>query len=625
LSPHPDSPAVPEPLGFVEQRLFLRKKVETPLPIELLPGKEVWLHDLGEGGLSVSGSSRLEPGTPTFLDFQFPDSNSVIEAAGLVAWCDNFGRVGVRFTRIKPDSTAALKRWLKSDQASARDEEAETTSPIPPLSTLVSRAHFEISDLRAELASGSLSNEAALKLIAERMAYHTRATGAAVAWREGNDVICRASTGNAPEIGVRLNIDTGLSGECYRTGNIVSMADSEHDSRVDPEVCRQLDFRSLLIVPVASADDVIVGVAEVFSSVPGNFEGGDVLLLSSIAELIGDLYDKNQLSSSPVEALASVLPKEQAKSPDSDDAGRRPDLPAPQVQTAPAPFVPAGFELADQKSEREFTASNQEQAKSSATEHAFEQDRDEDKSHGPNWNTRRILLGALLLIGGVGVGDYVNWRLSRPHSSASPPNRIAYQLASAPVSSVSQLQPAEATSPQTSTSEPSSAVQVVASIPNRAAARKVATPDDSVESNFTTGLAGHRHQSELAPDAPSIPASNQAPFRVDTTYFLPTKVSQVRLLNASLPASQVTTGRLLHRVNPVFPAFAKAAGIRGSVVIAATIGRDGRLKNMKLISGNGALAVEAFRAARQWVYAPYRLNGQPIEVDARIVMDFGRQ
>src|SRR4029077_12068940 len=98
-----------------------------------------------EGGLSVSGSSRLELGTTTFLDFQFPDPNSVIEAAGVMAWCDNFGRVGGRFTRIKPDSTAALKRWLKSDQASPPDQTAEPTNHIAQLSPLISRAHFEIS------------------------------------------------------------------------------------------------------------------------------------------------------------------------------------------------------------------------------------------------------------------------------------------------------------------------------------------------------------------------------------------------------------------------------------------------------------------------------------------------
>jgi len=621
LSPHPDSPTVPEAPGFVEQRLFLRKKVEAPLPIELLPGKEVWLHDLGEGGLSVSGSSRLEPGTATFLDFQFPDPNSVIEAAGVVAWCDNFGRVGVRFTRIKPDSTAALKRWLKSDQALAADEEAEP-APAPPLSTLVSRAHFEISDLRAELASESLTSENALERIVQRMAYHTRATGAAIALRDGDDVICRASTGNAPEVGVKLNADTGLSGECYRTGNIVSLADSEHDLRVDAEVCRQLDFRSLLIVPVLSAEDIIVGIAEVFSSVPGNFEGGDVLLLSSIAELIGGLYDKNQLSRSSIGG--GSIPHEQAKT-NSDGTAINQNVPAPHVETTSAPFVPAGFELTDQRSAEDDSIETLTSSTSSnAIDHAFGHESDENHSDSSNSKPRRILLGALFVVGGIGVGDYVNWHFLRPHSAASGQSRVSYQVPEVPVASVSAVQPAEENSLQTSTAEHIATPTIVNTVSNRSATKRLAASDDSVESHFSTGLAV-RHQSEPAPNAPLFVASNQPAFRVDTTYFLPTRAPQVKLLNASLPASQVTAGKLLHRVNPVFPSFARAAGIRGSVVIAATIGKDGRVKNMKLISGNGALALEAFRAARQWVYAPYRLDGQPIEVDARIVMDFGRQ
>jgi len=593
----------------VEQRLFLRKKVETPLPIELLPGKEVWLHDLGEGGLSVSGSSRVEPGTATFLDFRFPDPNSIIEAAGVVAWCDDLGRVGVRFTRIKPDSTAALKRWLKSDQPSVPDEEDEATPSTTPLSTLVSRAHFEISDLRAELTAKTLGSDAALNLIVERMAYHTRATGAAIALRDGSDVICRASTGNAPEIGVRLNIDTGLSGECYRTGNIVSLADSEHDARVNAEVCRHLDFRSLLIVPVASEDDAVVGIAEVFSSVPGNFEGGDVLLLSSIADLIGGIYDKDQLTSSPIERVAVVAQ----------------DVPAPQIAPDPLPFVPADFELAEKNSEEnQFIASNDGQTLSNTIEHEFSQNRDEAQSTSSNWKTRRILIGALLAAGSIGVGDYVNWRFIRPRSAASPQNRVSFQVPPSSVAHAPRPQPPQENSQQTSTSATTDLMPIVSPVPSRSTTKRIVPSDDSVESHFSTGLAAPR-QSEPAPVAPSLGGSDQSPFRVNTTYFLPTKAPEVKLLNASLPASQVTAGKLLHRVNPVFPSFAKTAGIHGSVVIAATIGKDGRLKNMKLISGNGALAVEAFRAARQWIYAPYRLDGQSIEVDARIVMDFGRK
>lgn len=274
--------------NIAEQRLFLRKKVTLPLPIELLPGKEVWLDDLGEGGLSVSGSSRLELGTSTFLTFQFPEANSTIEAAGVVAWCDTSGRAGVRFTRIKPDSTAALKRWLKADA----DSVSSTPAPAEQSSGFALRLwrdHSRIADLRAELISEGLNGDAALDRIAQRMLRLTRAHGAAIALRQGDEVICRATAGNAPAIGVQLKLDRSLTGECYRTGNIVALADSENDSRINAELCRQMEFRSLLIVPVASLRQVI-GVAAVFSAVPGNFEGGDVLLLDSLAELISQLY-----------------------------------------------------------------------------------------------------------------------------------------------------------------------------------------------------------------------------------------------------------------------------------------------------------------------------------------------
>ena len=61
---------------------------------------------------------------------------------------------------------------------------------------------------------------------------------------------------------------------------------------MDVGLRRVLDFRSLLIVPVRLKEDVI-GIAEVFSPLPGNFDGGDILLLSSITELIAELYSRN--------------------------------------------------------------------------------------------------------------------------------------------------------------------------------------------------------------------------------------------------------------------------------------------------------------------------------------------
>lgn len=285
----PDAPFDSQQSEIVEQRLFLRKKVALPLPIELFPGKEVWLDDLGEGGLSVSGSSRLELGATTFVAFQFPGANAVIEAIGVIAWCEPSGRAGVRFTRIKPDSTAALKRWLKAEAVERSEPETKSVGGAVELEHLLPGASPDVADLIREITSENLRQQGALDLIAERVLHLTRASGAAIAWREAGNVICQVSAGNAPEIGAKLDVVSSLTGECYRTGNIVSLSDSENDTRVDSELRRALDFRSLLIVPVRLQEQVI-GIVEAFSPLPGNFEGGDILLLGSIAELIAQLH-----------------------------------------------------------------------------------------------------------------------------------------------------------------------------------------------------------------------------------------------------------------------------------------------------------------------------------------------
>jgi hypothetical protein len=260
-----------------------------PLTIELFPGKEVWLDDLGEGGLSVSGTSRLEPGAPTFLTFEFPAANAVIEAAGQVAWCESSGRAGVRFTRIKPDSAAAVKRWLKACEAEPTVQTSASAGVLPEIEHPAPGLSNDLRRLLGDIDFPKLGNRQALDRVVAQTLRLTRATGAAIAWRVDETVICQASAGNAPPVGTKLKLDSGLTSECYRSGNIVSLSDSENDVRIDLELRRELDFRSLLIVPIRCGEDVI-GIAEVLSSVPGNFEGGDVLLLASIADLIGQNY-----------------------------------------------------------------------------------------------------------------------------------------------------------------------------------------------------------------------------------------------------------------------------------------------------------------------------------------------
>ena len=84
----------------------------------------------------------------------------------------------------------------------------------------------------------------------------------------------------------------------------------------------------------------------------------------------------------------------------------------------------------------------------------------------------------------------------------------------------------------------------------------------------------------------------------------------------------VAEANLIYRVNPVYPALAKSARIQGTVEFSAIISKDGRVENLKLISGHPLLVNAARDAILQWRYRPTRLNGEPVEVMTTITVHF---
>ena len=84
----------------------------------------------------------------------------------------------------------------------------------------------------------------------------------------------------------------------------------------------------------------------------------------------------------------------------------------------------------------------------------------------------------------------------------------------------------------------------------------------------------------------------------------------------------VTQGMVLHKVQPSYPALARTARVQGSVVLAAVIGKDGAIQNLHVISGHPLLTQAALDAVRQWRYRPYILNGEPVEVDTQVTVNF---
>jgi TonB family protein len=89
--------------------------------------------------------------------------------------------------------------------------------------------------------------------------------------------------------------------------------------------------------------------------------------------------------------------------------------------------------------------------------------------------------------------------------------------------------------------------------------------------------------------------------------------------------SQLDEGQLVNKVEPVYPHIASLAGIQGQVRLHAIIARDGRIQSLNVISGHPLLAHAALDAVEKWRYRPYILNGERVEVETFITINFRKE
>jgi len=130
-----------------------------------------------------------------------------------------------------------------------------------------------------------LDLEPGISIIAERAQALTGATGAAIALRKGDEIVCRARTGRtAPDLGVRLQANSGLSAESVRTGEVLLCDDTESDPFVDLASCRRLGVRSILVAPLRQFRRTL-GIFEVLSSAPHAFDHTDATTMQFLASM----------------------------------------------------------------------------------------------------------------------------------------------------------------------------------------------------------------------------------------------------------------------------------------------------------------------------------------------------
>ncbi len=172
--------------------------------------------------------------------------------------------------------------------------------------------------------------DAELRLIAEQAQILTLASGAAIALRQGELMLCHARAGDgAPALGAQLDTQSGLSGECVRTARTLVCADTENDPRVNLDVCRYLGIRSIAVLPICLGREV-VGVFEAFSAHPGAFSANEMAALESMRDLV----------------ISVIRPEPPAEAAAPSDLGAiiaEEELPLTPLRRAENPSPPAPF------------------------------------------------------------------------------------------------------------------------------------------------------------------------------------------------------------------------------------------------------------------------------------------
>lgn len=138
-------------------------------------------------------------------------------------------------------------------------------------------------------------------------------------------------------------------------------------------------------------------------------------------------------------------------------------------------------------------------------------------------------------------------------------------------------------------------------------------------------------KAEMARPQPVVQESAEAPsIAALGTASQPEALNAITHATTAVPAAPtsqrisqgVSDGLLIRRVQPIYPQQALQMHTEGKVALQATIGKDGAVRNVKVVSGPAVLARAASDAVRQWRYRPYTLNGEPIEVQTDININF---
>lgn len=421
-------------------------------------------------------------------------------------------------------------------------------------------------------SSADLALDLVLNEIAEKARLATAASGVAVALTRSGELVCRATTGSAPDLGMRLP-GGGLSGLSLRTRTVQHCDDAETDSRVDAVACRNLRVRSILVIPVLKREEA-VGLLEAFSADPYHFRDHDIEILKSFCQqIVNNLDHAAAVAALPVLRPSSVEPNADA------------------VSVEPPSLQPS-------------------------------------KAKPRSWDRWGVLLTAAV----VAVALLLGWLLGRAgkyragvimaaHSVSTTGaqrshNTISHQIAPAG----EKIETKDAT---TGVTHPGGPIAIPRTHSESALAKTTASgvteSRNSSTGNLDGGLVVSQNgkvlfreppRSRLEPDK-----ENVVPKKLDPGGVIP--ASRTELLTPETANEYLT-----FRVAPQYPEVARQAHVQGPVVLRVMVGKDGGVQQVHVLSGDPRLATAAANALVQWRFRPLSRMGQPVEFETEITVDF---
>jgi TonB family protein len=434
-----------------------------------------------------------------------------------------------------------------------------------------------LASLKELIAAGDHRLDPILGTITDAARQLTGASGVALAmWKDGA-MVCRVRSGDtAPVLGARLSAETGISGECLRSGKIQVCTDTENDPLVDVEVCRSLGLRSMAVLPIQGWRGVN-GILEVFSTSPAAFSEAHIALLQQLAALAERARASQPHGASPVPpklSSAMEMPQPSGLLPASDRVG---DVVLASLGARSRPLV--------------------------------------------------LGAGGLVAIALLALVIWLGWR--GPDETDGKAHAAIAASVSANAATVNAAAAHPPDKDRVWNANPGGETMIPASAkPSAGSAVKFASKVDVVGRKKTQAdrsllLADVAADVVVRHEIPSSQTGSQTGSHSDESAGAEPSSLAPSSSAQSVPVSRgVSGGQLLHRVEPVYPAEALLLRQEGTVVLAVTVMEDGTVSDVKVREGSPILVPSAVDAVEHWQYKPFERDGKPVKNEIGIKIDF---